>query len=78
MAWKRHDVRTAARQDRRYARRTERQAVWSARRAVWAVRRAELRALLEAALTALAQRIDQAAERRRGSIDGREGPGPDA
>jgi type IV secretion system protein VirD4 len=79
MAWKRHDVRTVARQDRRYARRADRQAVWTARRAVWAVRWAELRALLEAGLTALAQRIDQAAERRRAGDDGRDGGvSPDA
>jgi hypothetical protein len=64
MAWKRHDVRTVARQDRRAARREERRAVWTARRAVWAVRWAEFRTALDSALTAFAAWVDRLGESR--------------
>jgi type IV secretion system protein VirD4 len=77
MAWKRHDVRTVARQDRRYARREERRVVWSARRAVWAVRWAEFRTALDSALTAVAAWVDRLGESRAGTgrdVDGEVNP----
>jgi len=77
MAWKRHDVRTVARQDRRYARREQRRTVWTARRAVWAVRWAEFRSALGAALTAFAAWVDRLGEARAGAgrdVDGEVNP----
>jgi len=68
MAWKRHDVRTVARQDRRYARREQRRTVWTARRAVWAVRWAEFRTALDAALTAFAAWVDHLGEPRTTAV----------
>jgi type IV secretion system protein VirD4 len=79
MAWKRHDVRTVERQDRRAARGEERRTVWTARRAVWAVRWAEFRAALDSALTAFAAWVDRIGEPRATAI--RDGDGevnPDA
>jgi type IV secretion system protein VirD4 len=62
MAWKRHDVRTVARQDRREARRAERKAIWQARRAIWSVRWADTKARLDTGLTAFAAWIDRSTE----------------
>jgi type IV secretory pathway TraG/TraD family ATPase VirD4 len=79
MAWKRHDVRTVARQDRRYARRAERQAIWAARRAGWAVRWAEAHTRLDAALTVLAAWLDRVSESRAAKgTDGDGAVNPDA
>jgi hypothetical protein len=69
MAWKRHDVRTVARQEHRAVRRT----VWTARRAIWAVRWAKLRTGLDAALTGLAAWIDRLGDSR--DTDGEVNPG---
>jgi type IV secretion system protein VirD4 len=59
MAWKRHDVRTIARQERRAARRHQRSIVWTARRAGWAARWARTVAALDTALTIVAAWIDR-------------------
>jgi type IV secretory pathway TraG/TraD family ATPase VirD4 len=79
MAWKRHDVRVAARQDRRAARREQRRTVWADRRAVWAVRWAEFRAALDQALTAFATWVDRLGESRTTSVRDADGEvNPDA
>jgi type IV secretion system protein VirD4 len=68
MAWKRHDVRTAARRDRRAARREQRRTVWTARRAVWAVRWAGLRTALDQVLTGFAAWVDRVGEPRASTV----------
>jgi hypothetical protein len=59
MAWKRHDVRSVARQGRRAVRRHQRSIVWTARRAGWAVRWAQAVAALDTALSTVAAWLDR-------------------
>jgi type IV secretion system protein VirD4 len=67
MAFKRRDVRTAAREDARIARRMQREPIRAARRATWAARWAHAREVLDQAMTALAAWIDRIGESRHGS-----------
>jgi type IV secretion system protein VirD4 len=64
MAWKRRDVRSVARQDRRAVRRHQRSVVWTARRAGWAARWAQTVAALDTALTTVATWLDRVTQPR--------------